>query len=154
MRIQEREYSCGPAAVSNALRALGKKVSERRVIKKLPFYDHPVKGTSDDEVCFAVRQLGYRPQALTWRHARVAWADLTNQLKVGRPVICMVDRATHFVVVLGMLGDDLVVFDSIRRKANLEENGVHVTSKRAWIKRWRQPAHHHHRYTGVAVAKR
>lgn len=136
MRKQERPDTCGPASIANAARALGFDLEERRVCARCP--GRARGGLTERELVTAARRVGLACSPRGWHSPRRAWAWLVSQLQRGRPVVCTVDRDTHFVVILGALGRArVVVYDSAREREVRCEDGVSVVGKASWLYRWR-----------------
>lgn len=117
MRYQTRSYTCGPAAVVNALRLYGLHVPELQVAR---LAGTTSEGTDDRQLISALRQLGCRPSAVGLT------STVRKKVMSGTAVIIHLDQELHWVVIIGCLGDSLIAFDSWKSKDNLEENGVRV----------------------------
>lgn len=118
MKYQTRSYTCGPAAVVNALRLFGVEVPEAQVAK--------AAGTTSEDGT-GVRGLKRALKGLGCAAAPVrTWRKLMRLVRSGTPVILHLDDELHWVLVLGCLGDRLIIFDSQRSKSNTAENGVRV----------------------------
>jgi ABC-type bacteriocin/lantibiotic exporter with double-glycine peptidase domain len=136
MRIQEHKYSCGAAAVANALRCLGKKVSEGKV-RRLARTDKD--GTTEFGVLRALDELGYVGEVHYSWDAKKLIGVLDQCMEAGEPVIIAADDDTHWSLVAGKLGDRYVYIDSDTVKRNVKENGVYVLSIKELLKFWRKP---------------
>ncbi len=55
----------------------------------------------------------------------------------GRPAVLCVDQWDHWVAVIGVVGDRVVMQDSANTKDNIEQNGIHLMTKSELIKRWK-----------------
>jgi len=133
MRFQDKTFSCGAAAVVNAARALGKRVSERKT-RTLAFTDDT--GTGNEGVIAAARSLGYAAVGYDAESRNHAWRWLRGALLQGSVVIMAVDQWAHWVACIGMLGERVILVDSSNMKKNKQENGVHVLSKERLMQRW------------------
>lgn len=134
MRFQETEYSCGAASVVNALRALGKRVTEREV-RKLADTDH--NGTDEVGVMQALRAYNYQASEYISKSRHVAWRWLCGAISQGSVAIICVDQSQHWVVVIAIATDRVILIDSSRTQANIRENGIHVLSKNRLMARWK-----------------
>jgi len=148
MRYQQRPYSCGAAAVVNALRCYGKKVPEKLIRNKAG--TNKKKGTQEDPetdektgefrpgMKETLRTFGFFGDGFTERTVVDAFTLLDNYLILGHPVIICVQKFEHWVVVVGKLGEDkYIVIDSSRWSYNKQENGVHVMAKKKLTKFWK-----------------
>jgi ABC-type bacteriocin/lantibiotic exporter with double-glycine peptidase domain len=117
VKYQTRPYTCGPAAVVNALRLFGLHVPEAHVAK---LAGTTVTGTDDRQLMRALRKLGCGPTAVSLT------STVRKRVQAGIPVIIHLDEELHWVVIIGCLGDNLIAFDSYKGKSNIEENGVRV----------------------------
>ena len=117
MKYQTRSYTCGPAAAVNALRLYGLQVPELQLAK---LAGTTSEGTDEKGLMRALRKLGAAPTAV-WLTSTVR-----RRVQAGIPVIIHLDEELHWVVVIGLLGDSLIAFDSWKSKSNVEENGVRV----------------------------
>lgn len=133
MKYQKSPSSCGPAAVVNALRCFGKRVSEYKVRSYTETTQE--QGTNELGVMKAITSFGYSGVAFTSkkRTAGVTW--LNYALSQG-PVIICVDGWNHWLTVAGKCADRFIVIDSANTKNNERENGVHVYSRREIVRRW------------------
>jgi ABC-type bacteriocin/lantibiotic exporter with double-glycine peptidase domain len=109
---QSNEWSCGPAAVQNALLVHHKKVSQAGL--------RALCGTTEedgtDEQCILRALLAYECEPDEWSGdvAREAEQWLGDSLRAGRPTILCVDRWEHWVTVIGTVGRQIVLFDPAR----------------------------------------
>lgn len=109
MRMQDTAANCGPASVSNALQALGivRSQQECETLCKTSGTD----GTSARNIIKAVQSLGCKGVVVKEKRAAVATLMLRHWLAQGRPSILCVDEASHWVAVIGALGDRILVAD-------------------------------------------
>lgn len=113
MKYQSNRASCGPAALHNALAALGVSRSEDELIK---LCGQNANGTSGAGIVKAIKALkleGMTGEPIKFRHENDAmiglWWYLTER---GRPVILCVDKFEHWVACTGYLGYRFAVMDS------------------------------------------
>lgn len=133
MRLQEQGFSCGAAAVVNALRALGKRVSERTV-RALAGTNED--GTDESDITAAVRALGCAAAQFSTDNRKAALAWLMESLRNGRPVIACVDQWAHWVTIVGQLGSDIILIDSTNTRRNRAEHGAYVIRRTDFLRRW------------------
>lgn len=114
-RYQSNRASCGPAALHNALAALGVERTEDELIR---LTGQTAAGTGTRGMIKAIRAIESPEhtmvgEAYRWRGERLAkvslWYHLSEQ---GRPVILCVDNLDHWVAAVGHLGARYIVIDS------------------------------------------
>lgn len=121
--------------VVNALRCLGKRVSERSVSKLAGTTE---KGWTDEfGIQNSLTTLRFSYEGHAGQNRNVAWDWLVDQVSQGRPVIITVQNAAHWVCVVGMVGPRVILVDSSNTKNNKLENGIHIYGKVEFLKRWR-----------------
>lgn len=124
---QERVYSCGPAALRNALRHRWQHKVREGVIRKLA--GTTPDGTDELGLKAAANALGYRVVEL-WSDSRTVFYDwVKGSLLSGKPVLLCLQNWEHWCCGLGVIGDQIVVHDPSRFKKNLAEQGLHTMSK-------------------------
>lgn len=115
MRHQSNRASCGPAALHNALAALGINRTEEELIV---LCKQTANGTSPTKLVRAIKTLTTNEDPLigepkVWRKMEDAWVGLwfivANR---GRPAILCVDNFDHWVACVGYLGGRFMVVDS------------------------------------------
>lgn len=134
----------------NALRALGRRITERSAITLAN--TSPALGTSSEGILGAFRALGYDASSVDLKLRKDAWAWVTRNLNVGKPIILCVDDWQHWVTAIGMVGDRVILVDSTNTKINKSENGIWVLSKREFMTKWR-----HSRkgvYSGIVIGRK
>ena len=142
MRMQSTEATCGAAALSNALKAVGLPRSEEEMMK---LASSTSNGTSMAGLIRALRAVGRTPTKIAEVREQVAVIRLVVSLQCGHPVVMCVDAWEHWVVAVGLLGSGgsprIVVVDS----ASLELTHVYTLSE--LVDRWR----HGNKFSGVTV---
>ena len=112
---QTNRASCGPAALSNALEALGIARTEAELIT---LTGQNANGTSPRQLIRAIKSIGSVEATLSGDvfkvtragEAEVAlWHCISER---GRPVILCVDVHEHWVCAVGYIGGRFVVLDS------------------------------------------
>ncbi len=111
MRMQSSQADCGPFSLMNALKALGHHRSslELSTMAKTTAQD----GTPPANLLKACKLLAescqLNPERLRTRSSLEAEAVLLNKLRLGRPVILLVDNDEHWVAAIGLLGATVVL---------------------------------------------
>lgn len=137
MRYQDLSYSCGPAALVNAIRCFGRRVAERRVRGLASCTED--SGTDEDGLIAAARELGYTAASHWSADQTAAWSFVRANVLDGKPCLLCIDSWGHWVTVIGIVGDHVLVADPANTKRNGSENGVHSLSRRDLLARWRCP---------------
>lgn len=136
MRFQSLAWSCGPASIVNAARAFGKRVSEARV-RKLAGTTRD--GTDEAGLISAMRSLGYTASSHWSADQTAAWSFVRANVLDGKPCLLCIDSWGHWVTVIGIVGDRVLLSDPANTQKNVKENGLHSLSRRDLLKRWRCP---------------
>jgi len=136
MRYQCDYYSCGAAAVVNALRCLGRRVSERSVRSWANTTE--ADGTNEAGICAAIKGLGFEALVFDSDYREEAVEKLQAALFYGNPVILCTQNSQHWVTVVATLDKErrYLVVDPARTIRNLSENGVTALSQRELVKTW------------------
>lgn len=137
MRYQRNPYSCGAAAVVNALRCYGRRVPEVRI--QAAGGTTPEEGTGEQGIMTALRAHGCGAANFETRSVTEAMSYLEGSMEEGVPVIICTQQLQHWVTVIGMVGTRFVVVDPSNSRRNRSENGVHVLPRfvlrRSWMSR-------------------
>lgn len=152
MRYQQLEWSCGPAAIVNAGRALGIRISERRARKLAGGWKGCRNGTDDWQMLDAIRQLELIAEPLLTEDKTAAWALIRSSVISGRPVIICIDNWHHWTTVVGVVGDRVLVVDPTFARSNQRENGVYSLTKSELLRRWKH--RHLGQWYGIAVGRK
>lgn len=136
MRYQKTCYSCGAAAVVNALKCFGRNVAER-IVRPLAGTTEE-DGTGEDGIVEALGSLGYSSKIFSSDKKKESLSNLRKELDEGNPVIIVVDKDTHWVTVVGRIGKKFLIFDSTRTQVNIKENGIVILGEREIFNRWTQ----------------
>lgn len=129
--IQTTDFNCGPTSLHNALWLLGKRVPIRTV-QKLCQTD-PKLGTDEYKIINAITSLGYKSVI----HNFTSFQEFEQSSSFSFPAICAVDNSSHWIVLLGMVGDRYIVLDSSNSQKNIKKNGIWSYSTKEWAKRWK-----------------
>ena len=109
MQLQTTPYTCGPAALVNALGCIGQRLTEQAAAK---LARTNVAGTDDNDMLHALRALEYETHVINTKDEDAAWHLLHSQLVLGRPVLLAVEKDTHWAAAVGLLGERVLVADS------------------------------------------
>jgi ABC-type bacteriocin/lantibiotic exporter with double-glycine peptidase domain len=132
MIFQSNGWSCGAAALANALTYFGKSISEKTAIR---ICKSNINGTDADFIIEAAKGLGYKSESFLEVDSKTAWSKLYEQIHTGTMLILCIDSWGHYVTLVGYLGSKVLIVDSSRDTKKL--NGVMYLSKRQLLKRWR-----------------
>jgi ABC-type bacteriocin/lantibiotic exporter with double-glycine peptidase domain len=134
MRYQMRGWSCGPASLVNACRALGFRVAEGRI---RALSGTTEEGSDEYDLIPAARELGLTATPHHSADQAAAWAFVRANVMDGRPCLLCIDQWNHWVTVVGIVGDRVLVVDPANTKKNASENGIHSLSRPDLLRRWR-----------------
>ena len=133
MRQQKATYSCGPAALSNAFKAYGRRISEAGV----RLHSNTTKeGTDEFGLMAATKALGFHYSVCEETNFVRAYEWLIERLRHGYPVLLCVSNWSHWVTALGSLGSRVTVFDPASDPNIRKENGVYVYSQHRLRRLW------------------
>jgi len=134
VRYQNKDYWCGPASLQNALRALGRRVSQESLAAICGTTED---GTDESDLLGAMDSMDILYSQFLDSDRALAGQWLTHRIGLGMPVLMCVDAWTHWVCVIGMVGDRFILIDSERTPNNQRENGVHILKTKTLLRRWR-----------------
>jgi hypothetical protein len=124
MKFQETRWSCGPASLRNAFRALGLVLPAEKPIARL--CGTTKDGTGMLDMAGGVVLMGYDIGECAEK------SDVEYYLKQGCPVMLVCYDDSHWVTIVGMLGKDRwVVVDPDPDRWNTSENGTWVLEPKA-----------------------
>ena len=109
MRYQSRKSSCGPASLANALEALG---IERTEDELGTLSKQDANGTSSINLRKAAEAIGVEVVSIIEQREESAGWALSAFLRSGHSAVIVVDSDTHWIAVVGMLGDRFIVADA------------------------------------------
>lgn len=148
MRHQLDDFDCGPTAIANAF-----EVHHRRIglhgLRALTHCDPD--GADEDDLLRALLAYGCPVDVHESDTPRLARLWLVDSVQQGRPVLLCVDRWSHWVTVIGLVGSDLVIVDPAR-----ETGGTFVVGFKALARRWeaaRRVRRRAARFYGIGVGK-
>lgn len=136
MRFQSGAGYCGPAAVVNALQALGIRVREDHVAQHAG--TTPGLGTTEHGLIQAILRSGCEAEYFEERKYSVAEGKLLAHLKRGSSII-LTESGDHWEAVIGRVADRIVLFDSQLGRWNRARNGVHVLALGKQLRRYWEP---------------
>jgi ABC-type bacteriocin/lantibiotic exporter with double-glycine peptidase domain len=149
MRYQTKDKPwCGPAAIVNAARVHGDKVSERKAKALCGTTDD---GTNEDGMIAGIKGLGYgaHPYCSPTKQEALNW--LTGAIANGQSVVITVENDGHWVAIVAKVGNKFILVDSQNTKKNISENGIWVLSPRKMIKEWKSQESG---FYGIAISKK
>jgi hypothetical protein len=106
MRYQARKFTCGPAAICNAMTAYGVVITEEEACETTPF------GTNERKMVAGIRKHGKAAEVFRTRDSLAAMEWLDTSIMLGTPAILCVDDWSHWVTLIGKLGANYWVADS------------------------------------------
>lgn len=145
MRFQTKPYSCGAAAIVNALRCFGKRISERQI--QILANTSKEYGTSEDGISNAIKSLGLIPTRFESNDKELAW----NKVIKNFPIILCVMNSNHWVTTIGTIDDRIIIVDPTNTLLNKSENGIHIVRKQELLKYWKNKEN---KYFGVICSRR
>jgi ABC-type bacteriocin/lantibiotic exporter with double-glycine peptidase domain len=152
VRYQSTPYNCGPAALQNALKALGKHVPQQKLAEIAGTTE--AEGTDEYGLQRAILEYGFGFDPISCVEPRVAFARLYGALLMGRPVLLCVDRWSHWVTAVGIVGTRVLVVEPGGYPWTVRENGLLVLPKDRLCRRWwaaRRVAGKQPPYYGIAI---
>ena len=134
MRLQERKYSCGPAALRAALYVLGHNVTEAALRRRA---GTTPEGTDERGIRRAVHHYGHTTREHYFNSSRKAWGWLKRTLATGRPVLICSDSWEHWMAVVGVFGGKVLVFDPYKPAGGRQKySGLKVYNEADLTSRW------------------
>lgn len=137
MKYQMRKSNCGPAALCNALEAIGieRTQDELGTLSK----QTAEGGTSKSNLIAAAEAVGVEVVNVSEQRSEVAGWCLESALSSGHPAIIIVDNDEHYVAVVGKLGSVYIVADSA------DNDLLCFYSRDKLLERWKNE---HNKYSG------
>lgn len=134
MELQERKYSCGPAALRAALYVLGHNITEASLRRRA---GTTTWGTDEKGIKRAVAHYGHSTRENHFSSHRKAWAQLKKTVSMGRPVLICSDSWEHWLAIVGVFGGKVIVFDPYREPGQRRRySGLKVYNEAELISRW------------------
>jgi ABC-type bacteriocin/lantibiotic exporter with double-glycine peptidase domain len=131
MRMQSSQANCGPTALYNAACALGREVSLEECERACKT---TTDGTTVRQLKVGAGRMGLMVEGeVREKNPQIAALLLRDYLNRGCVMLTTVDADEHWVAVVGMLGDRLLVADSA------ESELVLGYSMGAFLQRWAHP---------------
>jgi ABC-type bacteriocin/lantibiotic exporter with double-glycine peptidase domain len=150
VRLQSGQNSCGPAAVANALRALGKtNITEEKVaarLKNIASTGDPAiqTGTIEEQIVRALKSFKVPATQIQVYHPGVAVMALRGFLSMGFPVLLAVANDEHWVCATGWRGRYIDLVDSAAEELVVPYKDVDLAGHWACVGEV-------HRFYGIAV---
>jgi ABC-type bacteriocin/lantibiotic exporter with double-glycine peptidase domain len=132
---QELDFSCGASTVCVLLQVLGIDINEptARLLSKTT-----KEGADEADLMRVIKHYGFRTKEISCSQDHQAWSDLTSGIISGRPAAICVDDWGHWVAVIGVVGDAVVVFDpAAGGHKRLSNEGLSFYKRRELLERWR-----------------
>lgn len=123
MRYQSRAFSCGPAAVCNAFSTYGTYLREDEACEV------DVSGTSERALVAGIEKNGRTAECFKARDSVIAINWMNTSIRLGAPVILCVDDWTHWVAVVGIIGDRYLVADSAHEELIIPYTDVELSDR-------------------------
>jgi ABC-type bacteriocin/lantibiotic exporter with double-glycine peptidase domain len=135
MFFQEKKYSCGAASIRAILSIVGINVSEEEV----RLVSNTTKEGADEyDLGRALTYYGLEHTHLECYSGEYSWRKLRKRLNEGYAVVCCVDKWTHWIGTIGVLGPKVVVFDPAFGDGSRETpEGTVVYSKEDFHQIWK-----------------
>ena len=134
LRLQERGYSCGPAALRAALYVLGHNLTESSLRRKA---GTTPDGTDEKGIKRAVASYGHTAREHSFNSSKKAWAWLKKTIGTGKPVLICSDSWEHWMAVVGTLGGRVIVFDPYRQQGKRRRySGLKIYNELELTSRW------------------
>lgn len=134
MIYQNNNFTCGSAAIVNALQCYGRNVSFTRTSK---LFSDPQNGTNEFGIAQGLAYWGHPSLAINETKVKVGWLSIYNAVLKGNPSILCVDSNQHWIAVVGVCGEKIVTFDSSNTIKNSSVGGIHLYTRRSLSKRWK-----------------
>ena len=142
MRFQSRKFTCGPAAICNALEVYKDYRTEDEVAN---LCKTTVEGTSPRGIVRGIVALGYWPQPIKWRDSLKAIGLLDSLIVAGTPAILCVDSWSHWIALVGKMDGMFITVDSA------DNHLIQFSTPEELATRWKYTGS---RYEGFAVERK
>ena len=109
MRMQDTAANCGPASLSNALKARG--IERTQAECETACGTTATDGTSVKALIRGIKSFGHYPSEIKAKKWEDAWLRLDHYLRNGHPVLLCVDGDSHWVAAIGKLGPQYLIAD-------------------------------------------
>lgn len=139
MRYQNSPFTCGAVALANALEACGTNVSQDKIARLAGTNSN---GTTEKGIIKACQALYHYPYPFQLRKLNEALDKVDFFLYSNSPVIVCVEKWTHWVTVIGKLGDQYIVSDGA------DENYIKYLSSDKLLEWWEYP---YKRFYGIGI---
>jgi len=134
VELQQRKYSCGPAAVRAALYVLGHRVTEAALRK---WASTTSEGTDERGILRAIHHYGHVGREYQTKLGRRSWLWIRSSIGRGRPVLLCVDQWDHWVAAVGRFGNQILVFDPDSSGGRKKKySGLEVYTEVELLNRW------------------
>lgn len=133
MRVQLDDATCGPVAVANVLRALGRDVTELDVIPHCGMTEKD--GVAQYGLMQAVERLGHGFEELSLPYAD-AYEVLRGHLETGGAAVLSTEKGEHWIAAVGILGPRTLVYDGQPSRRRRGESGLLVLTREQLRREW------------------
>lgn len=100
----------------------------------------------------AIRAVGLTAEPLLSDSRTAAWAFVRSSLSSGHALVVCVDSYSHWVAIIGLCGDRVLVADPARTQSNKQENGIHSLGRNDLLRRWMNKSRGE--YYGIAIGRK
>lgn len=150
MEFQERNYTCGPAAVRAALYFLGHNVQEATVRKWAK--TTPKDGTDEKGILRALNHYGHKGVEYQSPASRKSFQWLKENISKGHPVLLCVDSWNHWVSAVGLFGSEVIIFDPNKPAGKQRKySGLKTYKRQDLLARWGCYDEKKIQYYGISV---
>lgn len=126
--LQDTEYSCGAVALANALNVLGYSYAVGALARMCG--TSPTNGTSEEAVLKTCAKLEHPCRVIDEAHPGFAIVTLRGFVVQGAVALLVVDSDTHWLTVIGVSGNRLIVHDPAAGTFSYDDTQL--------IERWRK----------------
>jgi ABC-type bacteriocin/lantibiotic exporter with double-glycine peptidase domain len=129
MKYQLKDWTCGPAAVRNLLYCYGIRTSEKKLYQLL----NTSKGWTDPtDIYSGMSKFMDVKRLITKRKS-----DATTWIRsLSAPAIALVMNGEHWVTIINLKNEHVLILDSSYVKYNRKENGARVLSMGSFMRHW------------------
>lgn len=149
MELQERLYSCGPAAVRAILYILGHNATEAAIRKRS---GTTPEGTDEKGIIRAIHHYGHKTKEYQSETRKVSWGWLKTELGRGHPVLLCANNWGHWLAAVGLLGGKVIIFDPDSSPGKKRRySGISLFTEADLGPLWRHVEDGHGQYYAITV---
>jgi ABC-type bacteriocin/lantibiotic exporter with double-glycine peptidase domain len=113
---------------------LGRKVREATIRRVA---NTTTKGTDESGIIKSVYHYGYKTTQINSHSKKEAWAKIKYQIGKGRPIILCVNDWNHWVTVVGMFGNKVIMFDPYKEPGKQKSySGLKAMNEKDVLDMW------------------